>query len=92
METVRALVPRLLPIAREGLVEAGVEVGEVDPLLEVVSERTASGRTGARWQAAEVERLEARQGRWGALCGMLERYGEMAQSGETVCRWGIKQS
>jgi gamma-glutamyl:cysteine ligase YbdK (ATP-grasp superfamily) len=92
METVRALVPRLLPIAREGLVEAGVEVREVDPLLEVVAERTASGRTGARWQAAEVERLEARRGRWGALCGMLERYGEMAQSGETVCRWGIKQS
>ena len=92
METVRALVPRLLPLAREGLVEAGVEVREVDPLLELVAERTASGRTGARWQAAEVERLEARRGRWGALCGMLERYGEMAQSGETVCRWGIKQS
>ena len=89
VEAVQALVPRLLPLAREALVEAGVDGAEVDPLLDVVAERTASGCTGARWQAAEVARLEGRLGRWEALRGMLDRYEERGQSGEAVCRWGI---
>jgi hypothetical protein len=89
VEAVGALVPRLLRLAREALVEAGVEAGEVDPLLEVVSARTASGQTGARWQAATLARLEGRRGRWEALRGMLARYQEMAAVGEPVHRWGV---
>jgi gamma-glutamyl:cysteine ligase YbdK (ATP-grasp superfamily) len=92
VEPVRALVPRLLALARAALVEAGVEASEVDPLLEVIAERTASGQTGARWQAAEVARSEGHRGRWGALCAMLERYEDMARGGEAVCRWGIRRS
>jgi gamma-glutamyl:cysteine ligase YbdK (ATP-grasp superfamily) len=91
VESARALVPRLLPLARQALVTAGVDAAEVAPLLEVVAERTATGCTGARWQAVEIARLEGRLGRWEALRAMLERYCERAQSGETVGRWGIRR-
>ena len=52
------LVPRLLPEARRGLVEAGVDAGEADRLLEVIGDRVASGQTGAVWQRRALAALE----------------------------------
>ena len=56
------LVPRLLPEARRGLVEAGVEEAEADRLLGVLGDRVASGQTGAVWQRRTLAALEGRGG------------------------------
>jgi CBS domain-containing protein len=40
---------RLLPLAREGLAQSGIDPADIDRYLGVVSERVARGRTGARW-------------------------------------------
>jgi len=43
------IIEEALPLAREGLLEAGVEAEDVDRYLGVVHDRVKSGTTGARW-------------------------------------------
>lgn len=81
------LVRRLLPVARSGLVDAGVDSAEADSLLSLIEARLASASTGARWQRKMLARLEEHMPRadaWGAL---LERYMTHAASGRPVHEW-----
>lgn len=83
----RELVGRLLPIARRGLEEAGVDAGDSEPLLEIVASRARSGRTGAAWQREMLARLEPRVGRPRALEAMLQRYMAHSEAGSPVHQW-----
>jgi gamma-glutamyl:cysteine ligase YbdK (ATP-grasp superfamily) len=83
------LVPRLLPEARRGLVEAGVDAAEADRLLEVIADRVAAGQTGAVWQRRALAALEAEAGRERALEALLERYLQLQADGEPVHRWPV---
>lgn len=81
------LVPRLLPLAAEGLRSAGVEESDFAPLLETIGERVAMGRTGARWQRQRLAQEEERMPREKALHAMVERYLTLAQAGAPVHTW-----
>ncbi|HZA84222.1 MAG TPA: glutamate--cysteine ligase [Actinomycetes bacterium] len=96
------LVRRLLPEARRGLVEAGVDEQEAGRLLEVIEGRVASGQTGAVWQRRALAALEARgsgglkpsppetrAGREQALPQLLERYLELQAGGDPVHTWPV---
>ncbi|MGE6756382.1 glutamate--cysteine ligase [Corallococcus interemptor] len=83
------LVKQLLPVARRGLVAAGVEAAEADGLLDAISQRVALKQTGARWQRAVLERLEAHMPRQDALAAMLERYLELSEEGLPVHTWPV---
>ncbi len=74
-----ALVPQLLPIARRGLLERGVEADEIDRLFEIISARVAAKMTGAEWQ----RRTLARTG----CPSMLEQYLAHSASGQPVHLW-----
>lgn len=87
--SVRELCERLLPVARRGLLDNGVDAGEVDEHLGVIAARVASGRTGARWQRAVLDSLLGRMPREEALREMLERYAVLSASGEPVHCWGL---
>ncbi|QSQ19951.1 glutamate--cysteine ligase [Pyxidicoccus parkwayensis] len=84
------LVPRLLPLAREGLVKAGVEADEADAMLAIIERRVALGRTGARWQRRVLARLAERMPREDALAAMLERYLLHADAGEPLHTWPVE--
>ncbi|WP_257452873.1 glutamate--cysteine ligase family protein [Archangium lipolyticum] len=84
-----ALVERLLPVARQGLVGAGVEAEEADSLLSVVAARLRAQQTGARWQRKMLARLEAHMPRPDALGALLERYMTHAASGRPVHEWPL---
>ncbi|HZB58207.1 MAG TPA: glutamate--cysteine ligase [Actinomycetota bacterium] len=84
------LVPRLLPEARRGLVEAGVDAGEADRLLGVIGDRAASGQTGAVWQRRTLAALEGRAGREQAVGELLERYLELQATGDPVHTWPVQ--
>lgn len=47
----------LLPLAREGLSEAGIDDGQRDHYLGVVEERVRAGRTGSQWLLDSVAAL-----------------------------------
>jgi hypothetical protein len=83
------LVPRLLPLAHDGLVDAGVEPGEAAELLGVVGARVASGQTGAAWQRRVLARLVPALGRERALAAMLDRYLGLPAGGAPVHTWPL---
>ncbi|MFY1824814.1 glutamate--cysteine ligase [Myxococcus fulvus] len=84
------LVRRLIPVAHRGLVSAGVEAEEADRMLEVISRRVDTRRTGARWQRQVLTRLEAGMPRRDALAAMLERYLELTALGAPVHDWPVE--
>jgi hypothetical protein len=85
------LIERLEPVARDGLLDAGVEPAECERYLGVALRRAASGRTGAHWQSCAIEALEPRLGRPHALAEMLGAYLARAGSGRSVDEWTLEE-
>jgi len=81
------LIHRLLPVARQGLEDAGVGTQEVDRLLAVIEARAACGQTGAVWQRRTLAALEPRLGRERGLAAMLEHYLEHQRTDDPVHTW-----
>jgi len=86
----RALALELLPLARRGLVDAGVEGGEVDAILAVIARRAETAQTGSVWQRATLGALGAEHDRPAALSALLERYLALATSGDLVHDWPVE--
>lgn len=83
------LVRQLLPVARKGLVGAGVEEPEADAMLALIEARLEARITGAGWQRRTLAWLEAQMPRADALAAMLERYLQHAASGRPVHEWPL---
>ncbi len=83
------LVGELVPVARQGLLQAGVAAGEADLFLGVIAARAASGQTGAAWQRATLARAEQRLDRPAALAAMLHSYIGHSDTGLPVHTWPI---
>jgi gamma-glutamyl:cysteine ligase YbdK (ATP-grasp superfamily) len=83
------LVLQLLPVARQGLVSAGVEPAEADEMLGIIQARVEARRTGAGWQRQMLARLEERMPRVDALAALLERYRKHAETGAPVHTWPV---
>ncbi len=81
------LAEHVLPLAREGLVSAGVDAGEAERWLDVVRRRIARGRTGARWQRRLYESLVQEMPAERALHEMLQRYRKLSDRGAPVSEW-----
>jgi CBS domain-containing protein len=68
---------RLLPLARDALLRRGIDRGDVERYLAVIDARVRTGRTGARWITASLDRTLDRRhvsDRLGALtAAMIER-------------------
>jgi gamma-glutamyl:cysteine ligase YbdK (ATP-grasp superfamily) len=81
---------RLLPLARQGLLEWGVDQAISDRLLGVIERRCINHRNGAEWQVQAFHRIdEDRQpfDRRDTLREMLGRYVEHMHSNEPVHAW-----
>jgi hypothetical protein len=86
------LVRRLLPAARDALVEAGVDAGEAERLLAIIDARAAAALTGARWQRRTLEALS--RGAAGGdspsvMRALMERYQALSRMGAPVHTWPI---
>jgi hypothetical protein len=77
------LADDLLPRARRGLLELGIDTSEADLWLGIIADRLRSGRTGSAWQRAWVERhgpdMEA----------LTATYLERQQTGRPVHEWSL---
>jgi gamma-glutamyl:cysteine ligase YbdK (ATP-grasp superfamily) len=80
---------RLLPLAHEGLAQAGVATADADRLLGIIERRCVLLRNGASWQAAAFHRLYTERGidRHGALREMTRIYREHMHNNEPVHEW-----
>jgi hypothetical protein len=86
---VTELIPKLLPIARRGLVTGGVDPAEADEMLGIIEARVAARRTGASWQRQVLAKLEAQMPKADALAALVERYSQHAESGAPVHEWPL---
>ncbi|MCU0309131.1 MAG: glutamate-cysteine ligase family protein [Thermoleophilia bacterium] len=88
VEPARRLVRRLIPVARRGLVDHGVDAAEAEALLEPVAARVESGLTGARWQRLALGQ-DGEAPRAEALREMLDAYLTMQSTGRPVAAWPV---
>jgi len=56
------ILNELLPLARVGLKETGVDAGEIDKYLGILEGRVRSGQTGAQWMLNSLASLEEHRG------------------------------
>jgi hypothetical protein len=83
---------KLLPLAREGLDQWGVDGAVSDRLLGIIERRCLTQRNGAEWQVEAFRRIdEQRQplDRRDSLREMLRRYVEHMHSNEPVDTWPL---
>ena len=83
------LALELMPVARDGLLAAGVDANDVDPWLDILRSRIQSRQTGAQWQRRALEALERDQTRDEALHSLVLRYAEHSERDEPVHQWPI---
>ncbi|WP_372598631.1 glutamate--cysteine ligase [Amphritea sp.] len=81
------IVASLLPVARKGLLGAGIRPAEVDHYLGIISQRLQARTNGACWQLRQFERLSRSQTRRRALRCMLEHYIGHCGSNRPVAEW-----
>ncbi len=80
----------LLPLAHQGLSEWGVSDAARERYLGVIEQRALHGVTGASWQVAAVERLEAGGlDRAQALRRMLAEYAARMHANVPVHTWDL---
>ncbi|MEZ4257456.1 MAG: hypothetical protein R3B36_00225 [Polyangiaceae bacterium] len=81
------LAVALLPRARAGLVDHGVEASEADAWLEVIRARVEARTTGARW--LRDARAELGEDAWAGrgAADALARYVALSESDEPVHTW-----
>ncbi|KAA3629612.1 MAG: glutamate--cysteine ligase [Proteobacteria bacterium] len=77
------LAQYLLPLAREGLAGFGLNPGEIEEFLGVIEGRVRSGRNGAAWQRAYVERHGP------DMQALTYAYLQRQRSGRPVHEWGF---
>ncbi|NYT92509.1 glutamate--cysteine ligase [Salinispora sp. H7-4] len=82
---------RLLPLAHHGLDRWGMDPTERDRLLGIIEQRCLTGRNGASWQVATLNRLESadRLGRPEALREVLRHYVDLMHSNRPAHEWPI---
>lgn len=85
---VRELVQELLPVARCGLSNAGLEPEEIDAHLQPIEGRLLRGQTGASWQL-ETLRLLCEAGVERPLSRMTETYIRLSRQGDPVYLWPV---
>jgi hypothetical protein len=86
-----ALLPALLPIARDGLQQAGVADEEIDRLLDVFAARVARKQTGSQWQRRQLAMFGAGPPSQETLARMLEAYLVRSLSGKPVHEWDYEE-
>jgi len=89
LSAARLIEEQLLPLARAGLKDAGVDAADVDKYLGIISERVSTRQTGSRWilkSLASMENLEPKDCRYRELAArMLQQQREE----KPVHKWEI---
>jgi gamma-glutamyl:cysteine ligase YbdK (ATP-grasp superfamily) len=81
----------LLPLARDGLGEWGVDAGDIDYYLGIIAERVLAGMTGAAWQLATWRKLvdDDGLGRHDAARELVRIYQQRSYGSTPVHTWPV---
>lgn len=87
----KLVLDTLLPMARQGLVERGVDAGDAKRYLDVIEERVATGRTGARWMLQSFAGMAHQGTPPERLTALTAAIVNRQTKGEPVARWPLAQ-
>jgi hypothetical protein len=79
----RILADDILPRARRGLLELGIDAAETDLWLGIIEGRLQTGQTGSVWQRAWVDRYGS------DMAALTAAYLERQQTGKPVHEWAV---
>lgn len=88
-QPIDAIIARMLPVARAGLVAIGIGADECDYYLGVIEERLALRQSGAVWQQRKLAQLQKTLSEHDALHALLESFVENASGNLPVARWPL---
>lgn len=77
------LLDSVLPLARNGLTQLGIDRADIDYYLGIIEQRTRSGQTGASWQRQYVEKYGKN------MLALTRAYQKNQQSGRAVHEWQL---
>jgi CBS domain-containing protein len=85
------VLEQLLPIAREGLQEEGIDADDIDRYLGVVRDRVAMRRTGARWALESLETMNDAGTADQRLRCLVSSMVEQQASGKPIYQWELAE-
>ncbi|RFF32189.1 CBS domain-containing protein [Wenzhouxiangella sediminis] len=83
------ILDELLPMAREGLFEAGIDERDIDRYLGVIRGRVENRRTGARWQLESLESMREEGNEHERLRALVSSMVDLSESGKPVSEWEL---
>jgi len=85
------VLQQLLPMAREGLQEAGINQEDIDRYLGVLHDRVTMRRTGSRWALESLEKMGDSGTRDQRLRCLVSSMVEQQTLGRPICEWSLAQ-
>lgn len=85
------LVDRLIPLARAGLAQAGIDQGDIDASMDLIEQRVRAGQTGACWQLRSVAQMRGRGTRAERLHALADGIMTNQAAGLPVHEWALAQ-
>ena len=79
----------LLPMAREGLQNAGVDQGDSERYLSIIGERSKRGRTGSRWQLDSLSAMGENSPQDQRMAALVRAMQKRQETGEPVHTWDL---
>ncbi|CAN5192075.1 glutamate-cysteine ligase family protein [soil metagenome] len=79
----------LLPLARQGLKNSGVDEGDITSYLDIIEERAEVGQTGAYWAIQSYNSLSKEVTREQALTALTNAMVKNQKKGEPAHKWGL---
>jgi CBS domain-containing protein len=85
------VLEQLLPLAREGLQQAGIDADDIDCYLGVLHDRVSMRRTGARWALESLEMMEDAGTADQRLRCLVSSMVEQQSVGKPICEWELAE-
>jgi len=85
------VLEQLLPLAREGLQEAGIDQDDIDKYLGVVRDRVSMRRTGSRWALESLESMNESGTLDQRLRCIVSSMVDQQSTGKPICQWKLAE-
>ncbi len=84
------LIPlKLLPLARRGLQEAGIDAEDTERFLGIIERRVATGQTGASWLTRSLEQMRGRGSRTERMAALVHAMSQHQAAAIPVHEWRL---
>jgi CBS domain-containing protein len=85
------VLDQLLPLAREGLQEAGIDPDDIDRYLGVIHDRVTKRRTGSRWALESLENMKDLGTEDQRLRCIVSSMVQQQSTGQPISEWELAQ-